>query len=1251
MDEKPSQMTYTFVNGEQSKEFTVDETTTDITVLHGINFYSDWTGLVNTPDRFHTPVQFNGLLDGRPLVVSALSEWCRLFWSNGLKRTGHLGGYHSKNTRYGLVVVDEETSRPLLSKYDDVEVYYLDYVELESGSSAPLRIVVFEGDKYHDFRFQIVNGRWWLFDRSYWSDELASRIESVSIDGKAAEITARCPEDAVPAGQLSRLDWSQITDRRSTRENEPQLVRDIIAQPQPWQHPAYKALLDSKISVDKSAQKPTITVQLRSAYFAKEFAYWSLAWCEPGLPPRHFSGSETVDVASYPMQANEPIVVSQVPAGSSGGGWSATATRIRSCRLERDNTDLTAQLEVVSHDKMAGILAPAAIALVSGDGRVLAAASEDIRFAIRDGIYASETPVLLGQAVGTPKHVLLGLRAKVTSGPMGSTWGSIIEKGPVFTYEQLLTAEDPRVLKRALGWLQGDLRGLDERDLGGHWSDKSSAKIALIKPYLDRLERLFKQPLEADFTCLVARLAGRSGDPRFRESFLALLEHEDANVCDAAAIGLGLLGDSRGVDRLAPVLRRPMPEDTKDWVAKHAVLSWQTDAALALAKLGDDRAVTMLGDALLDTAKQLQVDPENDSKLTGPVRTANTMIEVLGRTKSPISLETFRQVLALPVGSKLSGEIMPHLARWEDKEAVLDLFVEGISRGDYAFIKNAPRDPATTQALAEALTGVDLSVGAAWYAVRHLAGSTEPVALEALIETYETKQFYESDRVRDQLIESLAKRRGDYRGLSEAFERLCEAVDTSDLLQDPQERSKEKRNRDGRARDLVRLITGEFPVDVVVKFLRPKMESEESDAQQAIEQILAKSEAIRTAISKPEFEFPESVELLSHTAEPSVGKQSYGGRGFAVKFTRPEKPSRVFVVEFYGSRYGHSQAPGEDFHIYLLDGDQKLIQDTPIPYGRVQQGNEKWYRFVVPPVEVPREFFVGLWFNAHQTKGIYISKNSAPEQSHSYTGTLEAGYKPVTDQAEWMVRVRLAPEDVAAKLAVELAPKPVESSIPAPLLASKEDQKKAREILERLAEVNRYWLFSTPPAVKNFSYEFRLGDDKSQKFVVDAKTAGGWTRQGISYYSPLHALARDPSQVSFRRVDVTPEKVTLSYIFAKPVGIAMGTGVSGSWRGYFSTRVGEGTLVIDAARFAPLEHTAGDLHEVWADYTEQDSEHLAPRKIDILRKGMQIHWKFRLWKPGLWLFSSAGDGDPPVAIVDAVRVNGEAVKEMESARQ
>jgi RNA polymerase sigma-70 factor (ECF subfamily) len=174
--------------------------------------------------------------------------------------------------------------------------------------------------------------------------------------------------------------------------------------------------------------------------------------------------------------------------------------------------------------------------------------------------------------------------------------------------------------------------------------------------------------------------------------------------------------------------------------------------------------------------------------------------------------------------------------------------------------------------------------------------------------------------------------------------------------------------------------------------------------------VAQKSDAEPQASESTSDDLPDNAVRLSHVDNSAEGKQSYAGTGFAVRFERPEEVGRVVAIELFCSRYGLPQPPDEDFHIYLLDADQKLIKDFPFPYAQMERGQERWYTFRIDAIEVPKTFFVGLWFNAHQTKGVYVGKDTDVHESHSYTGTPEQGYQPVEGKMDWMVRVVAAPQ-------------------------------------------------------------------------------------------------------------------------------------------------------------------------------------------------------------------------------------------------
>ena len=160
----------------------------------------------------------------------------------------------------------------------------------------------------------------------------------------------------------------------------------------------------------------------------------------------------------------------------------------------------------------------------------------------------------------------------------------------------------------------------------------------------------------------------------------------------------------------------------------------------------------------------------------------------------------------------------------------------------------------------------------------------------------------------------------------------------------------------------------------------------------------------------PPVEIPEDAVPISHVDDTAEGKQSYGGSGFAVEFERPDDLKKIAAIQLFASRYGMPQAPNEDIHVYLLDADFGVLNDLTYPYRTFERGEDRWYTLGVDSLEVPERFYVAFYFNAHQTKGIYMGKDMDVKESHSYYGTVEKGFKPVDGKYDWMVRVHFLPE-------------------------------------------------------------------------------------------------------------------------------------------------------------------------------------------------------------------------------------------------
>jgi hypothetical protein len=147
--------------------------------------------------------------------------------------------------------------------------------------------------------------------------------------------------------------------------------------------------------------------------------------------------------------------------------------------------------------------------------------------------------------------------------------------------------------------------------------------------------------------------------------------------------------------------------------------------------------------------------------------------------------------------------------------------------------------------------------------------------------------------------------------------------------------------------------------------------------------------------------------VLGYVGDSNKKGRSFADSGHAVLFSRPSEAKAVVAVQLFCSRYGLPQAPKEDFHVYLLDQNQKVLRDVPVPYAKVERGEMRWYSFECPRTPVPERFYVAVAFSAHETKGIYLGLDDVKE-SHSYSGLPESGFEKRVEKSDWMIRVLLS---------------------------------------------------------------------------------------------------------------------------------------------------------------------------------------------------------------------------------------------------
>jgi RNA polymerase sigma-70 factor (ECF subfamily) len=147
--------------------------------------------------------------------------------------------------------------------------------------------------------------------------------------------------------------------------------------------------------------------------------------------------------------------------------------------------------------------------------------------------------------------------------------------------------------------------------------------------------------------------------------------------------------------------------------------------------------------------------------------------------------------------------------------------------------------------------------------------------------------------------------------------------------------------------------------------------------------------------------------LLRYDNGKSDGKRSTSGSGHAVVFKRPAGDWAVDSVRMYGSRYGTDIPPKENFSIFICDQDFNVIKEIDEPYGKLETGDDKWYRFDFDPVKVPEAFYVCIYFNATYTKGFYMNFTNDVKKSHSTSALPWSFVYDVGGTFDWMIRTHL----------------------------------------------------------------------------------------------------------------------------------------------------------------------------------------------------------------------------------------------------
>jgi WD40-like Beta Propeller Repeat len=252
-------------------------------------------------------------------------------------------------------------------------------------------------------------------------------------------------------------------------------------------------------------------------------------------------------------------------------------TRLRTLQFaDNGQGALGATLELVSRDHWKDLVAKATLVLLDDKDAPVAVGSLEHGYRVERDVYdAANLPIPLRGRTARAGAVrgVAGVRTVTIGVPMGSRWGMYVNTKSPYPIESLLAGDDPQVWCRGLAVLDDEAgtsssrRRIHNRDDPTIDQKTWRAIHRVLRPHSDRLAALFPKAPEAGPRVLarLCLLAGYSGDERLVEPLKARLDHPDEAVRDAAATGLGLLGNSDGRARLEAIIARP---DSSDAAAK-----------------------------------------------------------------------------------------------------------------------------------------------------------------------------------------------------------------------------------------------------------------------------------------------------------------------------------------------------------------------------------------------------------------------------------------------------------------------------------------------------------------------------------------------------------------------------------------------------------------------------------------------------------------------------------------------------------
>jgi|GEM_PF-2194742 len=158
---------------------------------------------------------------------------------------------------------------------------------------------------------------------------------------------------------------------------------------------------------------------------------------------------------------------------------------------------------------------------------------------------------------------------------------------------------------------------------------------------------------------------------------------------------------------------------------------------------------------------------------------------------------------------------------------------------------------------------------------------------------------------------------------------------------------------------------------------------------------------------------PPADQKLDVTGGKQDGQDSYGGMGYAVRYSVPNPSQTWWAVSVFihGESYGTPQKGNEFFTISFMDAEGRLYSQTEHPK-TIFTSQPDWQVVRITPTQLPSEFWVIVDFKATQQEGVFIGFAKTGGQQSRLTDS-DYTIKPIADDkgaqrpVDWCIALKV----------------------------------------------------------------------------------------------------------------------------------------------------------------------------------------------------------------------------------------------------